>query len=88
MHHIFMQAKALPGVSNTKRLDMQAVNQWLHKSAVPIVKAELPNPSSCFIVPLSIGQSLKKRIPVSTLPKKLIGAPKGRYFLLVLIWPT
>ena len=29
-----------------------------HKSGVPIVNAELPNPSSCFIVPLSMGQSL------------------------------
>ncbi len=29
-----------------------------HRSEVPIVNAELPNPSSCFIVPLSIGQSL------------------------------
>lgn len=42
------------------------VTHWLlyadqhgfHKSGVPIVKAELPNPSSCFIVPLSMGQSL------------------------------
>ena len=29
-----------------------------HKSGVPIVNAELPNPSSCFIVPLSMGHSL------------------------------
>lgn len=50
-----------------KRLDMQACEslapplprlRGFHESGVPIVKAELPNPSSCFIVPLSMGQSL------------------------------
>ena len=42
-----------------------------HRSEVPMVNAELPKPSSCFIVPLSMGHSLSSMPSRSALLGKL-----------------
>ena len=64
-------------------------HRGFHKSGVPIVNAELPNPSSCFIVPLSMGQSLRSR-PFQSVhcSRDSIKRQRGFNFLFVLMWPT